>query len=455
MSAKNLSRAATGRIYKPKFTVPEPPEAYFDSFRQHYWVQDDRKRWMPYNEMSLKRLFKAAGISAKVGDDEMVSALDRAILNTQQARNVDYAASLAGYQKGIYEILGSRVLVVDSPNLIKGRPGKWETLMLMLHGLLVDENVDQSVYLFGWLKVALESLHAGHRRPGQALAVAGPKDCGKSLLQKLITELLGGRMASPYQFMTAQTPFNGEMFRAEHLVVEDNAASTDIRARRTFGALLKTITVNDHQPCYSKGKQAVSLTPFWRLTISVNCEPENLMVLPPVDDSIEDKLILLRAFNSPMPMPTGTMEERRRFWDQLVSELPAFVHFLQEWEIPAALRSQRFGITHYHNPALLRTLDDLAPESQLLELIDSELFSGPAAGAWEGKADALEKRLTGSESSSVYEVRRLLSYRSACGSYLGRLEKKHPARVGRRTVHGSTIWTLEPPQIATTNLGGA
>ena len=101
-------------------------------------------------------------------------------------------------------------------------------------------------------------------------------------------------MASPYQYMTGMTPFNGEMFKAEHLVIEDNAASTDIRARRSFGSLLKTITVNDHQPCYAKGKQAVSLTPFCRLSISVNDEPENLMVLPPIDESIEDKLILLR-----------------------------------------------------------------------------------------------------------------------------------------------------------------
>ena len=104
------------------------------------------------------------------------------------------------------------------------------------------------------------------------------------------------------------------MFRAEHLVVEDNAASTDIRTRRNFGAFLKTITVNDDQPCFGKGREAVNLTPFWRLSISVNDEPENLMVLPPIDESIEDKLILLKAYSTPMPMPTETLEERHRFW---------------------------------------------------------------------------------------------------------------------------------------------
>ena len=426
--------------------MPETPEAYFDSFRGHYWIEDARTRWMPMNETGLKRLLKSKGFSAKAAEGEAVSALDLAIIEIQHNRNVDYAASLAGYAKGVYEILGSRVLVVDSPKLIEPQAGTWRTLQVVFDGLLADEHFDQTVYLFGWLKLALESLRAGERRPGQAFAVAGPKDCGKSLLQKLITELLGGRMASPYQYMTGATPFNGEMFRAEHLVIEDNAASTDIRARRSFGALLKTITVNDHQPCFAKGKQAVSLTPFWRLSISVNDEPENLMVLPPIDDSIEDKLILLKAHSTPLPMPTGTMEERRRFWDTLVSELPAFVHFLGEWEIPRELQSQRFGVTHFHHPDLLRTLDDLAPESQLLEIIDAELFGGPLPEAWEGKSEELEKRLIGSDSGNAYAARRLLGFRAACGTYLGRLAKKHPARVSRRVLDGYSLWNVEPPK---------
>jgi hypothetical protein len=145
-----------------------------------------------------------------------------------------------------------------------------------------------------------------------------------------------------------------------------------------------------------------------------------------------------------MPMPTGTMEERHRFWDALVSELPAFVHFLEHWKIPKELRSQRFGVTHFHHPDLLRTLDDLAPENQLLDMIDSELFSGPAPGIWEGKAEDLEKRLTGSESGSAYAARRLLSFRAACGTYLGRLAKKRSERVSRRILDGHSLWIIEP-----------
>ena len=141
---------------------------------------------MPYNETSLKRLLKSEGLGAKPAKGNAISDIDAAILEIQHNCNVDYAASLAGYEKGIYEILGSRVLVVDSPKLIEPAAGSWDTLKTVLIGLLIDEHFDQTPYVFGWLKLALESLRTQRRRPGQALAIAGPADCGKSLLQRLL-----------------------------------------------------------------------------------------------------------------------------------------------------------------------------------------------------------------------------------------------------------------------------
>lgn len=422
------------------------PEAYYDSARACFWIRDNRGHWVALNETGVKRFFRSRGVSPNVGQGAFISPLENFVLDVQTTRNIAYAGALSGYGVGVREMLGSRVLVTESPRLIEPRAGRWDTLGCLLVGLFTDEQFDQTPYLFGWLKVALESLRAGTRRTGQALAIAGPSNCGKSLLQKLITELLGGRMAKPYQYMAGLTPFNAHTFTAEHLVIEDEAASSDIRARRAFGSHLKEITANEHQNCHAKNRQPVMLTPFWRLSITVNDEPENLMVLPPIDDSLEDKLILLRARRDPMPMPTGTSEERRVFWETLLGELPAFVDFLLGWEIPEALRSSRFGVAHFHHPELLRAIDDLSPERRLLDLIDAELFRGPLSGHWEGKAEKLAKRLMSSESRSAYEARRVLSFNSACGVYLARLAKKHPGRVSRRLLHGSYLWKIEPPE---------
>jgi len=240
--------------------------------------------------------------------------------------------------------------------------------------------------------------------------------------------------------MTGATDFNAELFAAEHLMIEDECAGTDIRARRTFGAQLKSVTVNTVQKCHQKNRTALSLEPLWRVTITVNDEPENLMVLPPIDDSLEDKLILLRANRLPMPMPTASLEDRKAFEATLLAELPAFCAFLDGWQIPTELVSQRFGITHFHHPELLDAIDALAPETRLLQLIESNCFQKDRV--WTGTAADLETELTAHGSASAYEARRLLSFTTACGTYLGRLASKKPKQVVKERTANSRRWEL-------------
>ena len=369
--------------------------AYFDVGRNCYWICDDRGGWIPLNETQFKRMLRHEGVSPKVLEGAYVSLLDLYLIDIQRKADVHYAGALAGYSAGVYEMGERRILVTESPRIIEPKSGQWSILNAVINGLLNDPQVDQRPYLYGWLKIGYETLRAGERRPGQALVLTGVHDCGKSLMQNLITIILGGRAARPYQFMSGLTPFNSDLFEAEHLMIEDEQASTDIRARRNFGAQLKNITVVDWQRCHAKNRVAISLSPFWRLSVTVNDEPENLMVLPPIDDSIEDKLIILRASKFPMPMRTATLEQRKVFWQRLIDELPAFLDFLLQWEIPRELISERFGITHFHHPDILQAINNLAPEYRLLRLIEDELFLPGETDAWEGSAEQLERRLCG------------------------------------------------------------
>ena len=419
---------------------------YFDAGRNCYWIRNDRGSWISLNETQFKRMLRRQGVSPELLPGAYVSALDVHLIQIQQKWDVHYAGSLAGYSTGIYEIGERRVLVIDSPRIVEPRPGNWRTVKALFDGLLHDATYDQQSYLFGWLKISYETLRARERRPGQALVFAGVHDCGKSLVQNLITEMLGGRSARPHQFMLGLTPFNSDLFEAEHLMIEDEQASTDIRARRNFGTHLKSITVNEWQRCHAKYRVPISLPPFWRLSITVNNEPENLMVLPPIDDSIEDKLIILRASKFPMPMPTATLAQRRAFWQRLIDELPAFVDFLLRWEIPSHLISERFGITHFHHPDILQAINNLAPEYRLLRLIDDELFQFDDDDEWEGSAEQLERRLCGEQSTCRNEARKLFTFNTACGVYLARLHKRYPNRFEPIHAREGNRWTIHPPQ---------
>jgi hypothetical protein len=418
----------------------------WDAGRNLYWILNERGIWIALNETQFKRELRQGGVSPHMPKNSHVSPLDECLLSIQHHFDVHYAGPLAGYSKGIHSQGERRILVTESPRIIKPSNGDWTTLHAVIEGLLKDEKFDQARYFYGWTKIAYEALLSGEPRPGQALVFAGVHDCGKSLVQNIMTCILGGRSARPYQFMSGLTSFNSDLFEAEHLMIEDEQASTDIRARRNVGAQLKNVTSVVWQRCHAKRRIPISLKPFWRLSISVSDEPENLMVLPPIDDSIEDKLILLRASKKPMPMPTTTLAGRKKFWEKLESELPAFIGFLTQWKIPQELASERFGIRHFHHPEILATIDALAPESRLLSLIEDQ-FDRLTGGdsEWEGTAEQLEQSLNGESSDCRFEARKLFSYNTACGVYLGRLAKKYPNRFLSRRKKTERLWTIKRP----------
>lgn len=415
--------------------------AYYDQTRKEYLIQDRGGGWVAVNETGLKRIMRQCGFDNRPRRGESLSEVEHKLIEIQTRFNVQFAGPVAGYQAGVHQTPDVRFLVTRSPTIIPADARPWPMLESLLLGMLGEE---QLVYLYGWLKCSRAALTTGKRAPGQAMAIAGPAESAKSLLQNLITLMLGGRSARPYQFMSGQTPFNAHLFGAEHLMIEDESPATDHKARRMLGAMVKSLTVNEDQSCHRKGDTPLMLRPLWRLTITVNDEPENLMVLPPLDESLEDKITLLKAERRPMPMPTATPDEREVFWNTLVTELPGLLHHIEAFVIPTDLVSQRFGIVHYQHPELLAKLDDLSPEFKLLAIVDNHLLTG--GQTWQGKASDLERAVTDSGCPYYYEARKLLSWPTACGTYLGRLRRRHPARFihALSGAERERVWTIHP-----------
>jgi len=450
-----VERAAKLQMQNGANHQPKLIHAHYDTGRKCYWTQNSRGGWIEINEQSLRRILKDNGFNPTPTQGQRLSEVDQKLIEIQLQQDVAYAGPLAGHQSGVLECYGNRILVTTSPKLIERKAGEWPVLNQFLQNLLADSAYDQRPYIFAWLKLAYEALRAGQRRPGPVMGLAGPRNSGKSLLQNLFTVILGGRVAKPYRYMSGHTDFNGELFGAEHLMIEDEAPSTDLRSRRALGAHIKAFTVNETQSCHVKNRQALTLSPFWRVSISVNDEPENLMILPPISDSeydsLGDKIILLRAKLAQMPMKSETLEERNAFLQTLLSELPAFLDFLSKWEIPTDIRHPRYGMKTWHHPELLLALDALAPETVLLSLIEQVLFPdeessngyfrSKAEDSWEGTAEEL-KRLLCAHLTLGHEAQKLLNWPTACGTYLGRLAKRYPTRVQPDRSSDARKWVL-------------
>ena len=420
------------------------PVVYYNNATGKYVRQDTRGVWIGLSESSVRRHLKEAGFNDRRGFGLLTSELDSEITRVQLEHTVDGAMALAGYDQGIHEINGRRILVTESPTLIIPAPGNWPTIAAILERMFIAGGIDQRPYLFGWLHVACSALRARQWQPGQVCVFAGPVESGKSLLQWIITQLLGGRSANPFLYMTDRTSFNADHFRAEHLAIEDSAESTDMRTRRHAGAFFKAVSVNREHNFHQKGATAMTLTPFWRLTVSVNDEPGRLQVVPPIEDDIADKIMLFQVSPGAMPMPTTTTDQKQQFEQTLRSELPAFLDFILNHSIPPELTNSRCGIRHYHHPELLANLSLLSSETRLLDLIDGVVFEREARREWVGRAAELERELlTASSPAYVRQAERLLHYSSACGVYLSNLARVRPERV-QQTSRG--VYRIEAPR---------
>lgn len=428
--------------------IPLPP-VYYHASETSYWREDGKNRWMKINETGAKNFIADHGYCKTATTTGANSEVERCIMKVQSHHNVVYVGPLAGYAAGVREMAGSFVLVTAGPKWIDAKPGTWPTLDQVLAGLFVDGDLDQRPYFYGWVKSARDSLKHSRWKASQLLAMAGPVGSGKSLVQNLITEMLGGRCTKPYQFMMGQTAFNSHMFTGEHQMLEDENESIDIRSRRHFAGNIKTILTNMNQNCHGKNREALTLQPVWRMTLSLNDDPERLLVLPPFDADVRDKIIVLKANKANMPMPTNGAGDEEIFWNQLVSELPAFLHFIEQYPIPAALQDSRYGIVAFQHPEIVEKVQETTPEIKLLELIDAGLWFGEVnPDSWDGTAAALEKKLVRENSHVSYEARRLLHWNNATGTYLARLRdskaEQARGRVTSRKVHGNTVWTVEP-----------
>lgn len=422
------------------------PQIWYDA-KGGYWLRSSEtgNRFLNLDSGQIKRHLRRAGLQSEKTGDRSLSEIDMALSKAELERYVDYAGPLAGHRVGHFTTAdGKKVLVTSEadPAVFEkstASPDKWPFLRGYLNALL-DGGEQYSAFLT-WLGFAVRSLRHRDFRPGQMIALAGPPGCGKSFLHQVITMILGGRVGKPYLWMTAKTAFNQDLAESESLVIEDEQGHTDIRTRLAFKATIKQLTVNEDLHVHGKGLKGLVLPTYRRVHASLNEEPENLMILPPMDEDLAGKMMLFRCYDA-----TGKLsEDRTENKDRARAELPSLRAFLDKLRCPASVRDPRFGVRSHHDPGLLESISGLAPETRLLQLIDEVIWTKARRREepeFTASADEIEKELRGS--AFHFAVDRLLVFPSAAGTYLGRLSKKFPTRFERITRQGKACWRLKP-----------
>lgn len=457
---KPSKKAAPPSPAKVDLTDVEPPfPVYFDDKKGKYYYKVNGGRWCGYGVKDYARALKGYGQSGRTEEGALTSPLDNVILKVQAENGIDYAGPLGGHFAGFQEMNGARFLVTTSPKLPELKEGDYRNLnefLIGLFGVGMDAHGEKQLLIFKlWLARAYKGIREDKPLLGHALILAGPRGCGKNLLQeKIIHTALGGRSEKAGAYLMGKSEFNAELFGGEHLILSDENGGRDYRSRRDFGQKIKGIVANHMHPLHPKGRDAMNAEPKWRLTISVNDEAEHLQTLPPVGDKdISDKVHLFRMW----PADTPTDEDAKIEWvKQLVEEIPAFLHHCLSLFIPPQMREKnpRFGHLAFQHPELLERLNSFSPELRLLELIDQLLYplNAPFEDDWEpwlGRASDLRLKLLEAAKGSLAlerEISDLIRGEALCGTYLSRIEDKFPERVKNVPRQGlKRGWQINPP----------
>lgn len=418
----------------------------YDNSTRLFWRQNPQGAWLSLSQRDLVLHLKRKGMPDRVAEDELISQVEEFICRVQEERYIQMCGDIGGHRAGYHMSGKTRILVLTQPEFIDPVQGDWS----MLEGIFTNMfGQDQLPYIYGWIKVALDMFRQQSWMAGQVLALCGEKQSGKNLFTELLNHVFGGRSpGKPYSYMTQATDFNSDFIGAELLTIEDEVSHTSIQSRRAFGARMKELSVNKNRRLHRKNAEALVVAPLQRLVISLNDEHERMRVLPPLEGDIEDKIMLIKVFRHPMPMPTTSAKEQADFMAALVAQLPAFVHFLEGWQIPADLVASRFGIKHFHHPDLVAALQESDPEESLLDLIDEVLFPPDASSEpWVGLANELVHQLgNGGSPRASRSIGDALRDITQCGTYLGRLASRRPDRVRRMAMSGgSQKWMIGAP----------
>jgi len=375
------------------------------------------------------------------------NARGNVLCDIRETQYVDYIGPLGGHMPGVRKFNGSKMVVTSAPTIIEAKKGTSPFLDKLFHDLLYDpHNPDQLPAFLNWLAHCRRALLQHKRAQTPAVAFTGSKGDGKSLAIEVINRCLGGRAANGYNFFSGKKDFNGDMAGVELIIIDDAAASKDHRARVHLAQSIKSNQFAAGVRIEAKNREAINLDPVQAIVIAVNRDPEELLVLPELTDSMEDKIMLLSTKRSTF---FDTQEENSAALD---AELPAFLHKLETRDLSDAYELTSKRLRCFWHPNVLESVGKLSNERQLLELAhsDDEIFSAiKNKGEWVGTAAKLEAVLTCHLNLSCHQARKLLGWSAACGTYLGRLADKPGTGVYRDKMDAKKIQTYritEPPE---------
>lgn len=433
----------------PAYIAGDPLLSYvreriaYNQDKGDYWRKTDAGLFVRARELDLRRHLRRAGHDLISTANSGITRFDNAICYAQDHAAVSAVFDLAGHGAGVFTSdSGRRVLVPAGANLIAPVKGSFVNFQRLHEELFAEEQIDR---VLAWTKCALDdyyTLKPTSWRHSQLLCLVGPTKCGKSFWQVLLSRLFNANEADPWPMLTGSDAgkFTKDLAESPHWLMQDKAPLRNLTRRAEFTANAKTHLVSSMLDVHAKGRDKTILPTFRRMTLSTNDDADYLTVIPNLDDSMRDKLLVVKCGKATM------LPDYQANLARFVAEMPAWIHFLRhEYKPPVELADDRMGVIAWCHPDIEAQLQENDPAARLLECIDQVVFrdhNGEANGdPIKLSAAEIQATLTGDPTFGPI-ARQILPASSVCGQLLAKLAKQYPKRFEKKFLHGSAKWWL-------------
>jgi len=428
-------------------------DVFFDG--RQYWYCDARGRFVNNTKEVLVLSLRNAGLDAERPRKGGLSEVDAAMHYIHQRKRVDKIAPLVYVPRRVFDDGASRTLNIshlkvmdpaDGP-CVWGPSGQFPWLSALLDQMF-DE--DQRPYFLAWWRWYYLGALRGQPNKGHAMFLSGPVESAKTFLSNVVVGLAMGGHYPATKFLLGDTQFNKGPSESSLWTVDDSAPAHQDTSMAKFAERVKQLVVNGSFEVRAMYRDGVDI--FWsgrRLMITLNEDPVSLRMLPPLDTSIDDKVMFLKVTRPSVEFSQNPDENDAR----VRAELPFFLRWMVDWAPPESVLDARSRLA-----VRSKIHDDLRAGSlvangvtDFLQVIDvwfqrRRLEESEEELSWTGTAADLLSSMTADH--AVKELLRAETVRTV-GRKLGMLVSVHSNRVaksaGYTSAGGSSRWVLSSP----------
>jgi hypothetical protein len=365
---------------------------WFDG--KNYFIEDEAGGYVVAGRDDTKLdVMGRHGLSDRPRREDNLSEARRAMYQVNSTKRVEAGIPFVFTKSRIVRHEGMRYFNTSRITpLTPAESATPENFPVILDWMTKMLGTEQLKHELGWLAYAYQNAYAGTPKRGHAHFLVGPPNSGKTLYNKAVLGGLFGGGIKASEYLCGKDTWTDYLFEYGMWLVDDEAPSESTSMHTAFTAKLKEHVAND--TFLINGKYMKSGRAFWRgrISITLNDDPVSMRLLPDLDMSIKDKVMIFKCSDD-----FKFKDDTKASVDK---ELPFFARFLMDYKFKKGEDFERFGVKAYINPSLEDMAKADSRYSHITELLN--MFRGTlSSDSWEGTTSELLVVLGANENNRI------------------------------------------------------